>query len=111
MHDYSECCYITTHCAFTFFQVVINPAYNVFGYNYEPVTHETNKTGSSLLALSDVMRYSDAFRILTHCYGDKTDRHRLENNFGPKYPDVIAKYFSNVDELPNYIAKQLGFTK
>ena len=110
------CICISAVCLLTYmtlfrvlFQVVTNPMYNVFEYSYEPVGQQSDKTGSQLIVLSDVMRYSDAFRILTHCYGDATQRHRLERNFGPKYPSVIAKYFSDTDELPDYIARQLGF--
>lgn len=68
----------------------------------------SNKTGPKLLVLSDVIRFADAFRILKHLYGDNTYKHNLEDNFGKKYPNVISKYFSNTDELPNYIKTELG---
>ena len=89
-------------------QIVTNPNHNVFGYKYLPVTEESNKTGCKLLVLSDVMMYSDAFCILTCMYGDKSHRHKLPHDFGKKYPHVISKFFSNIDDLPSYIVSELG---
>ena len=91
-----------------FQQVVTNPNHNIFGYKYLPVTEESNKTGSNLLVLSDVMTYSDAFRILTFMYGDKTHRHNLPHDFGKNYPHVISNFFSNIDDVPSYIVSELG---
>ena len=82
--------------------------HNIFNYNYEPVTEDSNKTGEELIVLSDLIRYNDAYRILAVCYGDNTFEHKLEPDFGKKYPDIINKYFSNVDEIPDRIREQLG---
>jgi len=82
--------------------------HNIFGYKYDPVTSNSNKTGDKLLVLSDVIRYSDAYRILKSCYGDDTYQHNLEPDFGKKYPDVVSKYFSDVKQLPDRIREELG---
>ena len=82
--------------------------HNIFSYPYKPVTDTSNKTGSKLLVLSDMIRFADAFCILKHLYGDNTYRHNLEDGFGKKHPDVIKKYFSNIDEIPDYIKTELG---
>ena len=81
---------------------------NIFGYTYEPVTERSNKTGEKLLILSDLIRYSDAYRILKVCYGDDSYNHKLEADFGKKYPDIINKYFSNIEEIPDRIKQELG---
>lgn len=81
---------------------------NIFGYNYIPVTEESNNTGSELIVLSDLIRYSDAYRILKTCYGDDTFQHNLEPDFGKKYPEIIKKYFSNIAEIPDRIKEELG---
>ena len=100
-------------CISTFFHLVLYqiatlPHHNIFGYKYDPVTAETNKTGKELLVLSDLIRYSDAHRILKSCYGDNTYEHKLEEGFGKKYPEIIKKYFSNVDDIPDRIREDLG---
>ena len=82
--------------------------HNIFGYKYDPVSDASNKTGKELLVLSDLIRYSDAYRILKHSYGKPDFPHDLEQDFGKKYPDIIAKYFSNVDEIPDNIREELG---
>ena len=89
-------------------QIATLPHHNIFGYKYDSVTPETNKTGEKLLVLSDIIRYSDAHRILKSLYGDGTYQHKLEENFGKKYPEIIRKYFSNIDEIPDRIREDLG---
>ena len=93
---------------FVILQVASNPIHNIFNYRYEKITENSNKTGSKLLVLGDVIRFADAFRILKHVYGDDTYRHNLEDDFGQKYPEIVKKYFSNLDELPDYIKTELG---
>jgi len=100
--------YLTSNNIALLFQVVTDPTHNIFGYRYEPVTAESNKTGNKLCVLSDVICYNDAFRILKLCYGDETLRHKLEDNFGKKYPHVVRKYFSAIDDIPDHIRKELG---
>ena len=98
---------LTKSCIFLY-QVVTNPTHNVFAYKYLPITSESNKTGSKLLALSDLATYSDTFRIMSYIYGDKSHIHKLPSNFGTKYPHVVAKYFPNTDDLPDLIRKELA---
>ena len=82
--------------------------HNIFGYKYDPVTDASNKTGDELLVLSDIIRYSDAYRVLKSCYGDETYQHNLEPDFAKNNPDIINKYFSNVYALPDCIREELG---
>ena len=89
-------------------QQASDPMQNIFNYTYEPVSQSTNKTGPKLLVLSDLIRYSDAYRILKVCYGDDSYNHNLESDFGKKYPDIIKKYFSNIQEIPDRIKEDLG---
>ena len=88
--------------------IASSPMHNIYGYKYEPVTKLSNKTGDNLLVLSDLVRYSDAFRILKYSYGDPTYQHTLEPNFAINNPDIIDNYFSNVDEIPDHIREELG---
>ena len=101
---FSNICAYSLSCC----KVACNPTHNIFAYNYRPVTDESNKTRTKLLVLSDMIRYADTFRILKHLYGDDTYRHNLEPDFAKKYPTVINKYFSNVDDVPDYIRNELG---
>ena len=95
--------------SFQLTQVASDPMYNIFNYKYHPVTaEESNKTGSELIVLSDLIRYSDAYRILKTCYGDDTLEHKLEPDFGKKYPEIIKKYFSDVEQIPDRIREALG---
>ena len=82
--------------------------HNIFGYKYDPVSNSSNKTGHELLVLSDLIQYSDAYRILKTCYGEAKFPHDLEKDFGKKYPDIIAKYFSNINKIPDHIRQELG---
>lgn len=82
--------------------------HNIFGYKYDPVTDDSNKTGDKLLVLSDVMRYSDAYRVLKHCYGDNTYQHKLPANFAKDNPHIIDKYFSDINAIPDRIKEELG---
>ena len=88
--------------------VASSTTHNIFSFKYQDVTDASDKTGSKLLVVSDVIRYADAFRILKLLYGDNTYRRNLEPEFGKKYPHIVAKYFSNVDDIPNYIKTELG---
>ena len=85
-----------------------NPTHNIFDFKYRPITDASDKTGKKLLVLSNVIRYVDAFCVLKHLYGDSSLRHKLEAHFGKKYPNVVAKYFSSVDDIPDYIKTELG---
>ena len=89
-------------------QQASDPMQNIFNYTYEPVSESTNKTGEKLLVLGDLIRYSDAYRILKVCYGDDSYNHNLESDFGKKYPDIIKKYFSNIEDIPDRIKEDLG---
>lgn len=82
--------------------------HNIFNYKYDPISESNNKTGKELMVLSDIIRYSDAYRILAVCYGDTTPDHKLEPDFGKKYPEVIQKYFSNIEDIPERIQQALG---
>ena len=88
--------------------IASNPMHNIYGYKYDPVTPLSNKTGDNLAVLSDLVRYSDAFRILKYSYGDPTYQHTLEPNFAINNPDIIDNYFRNVDEIPDHIHEELG---
>ena len=92
----------------SFRQVAAYPTHNIFNYAYEPITDASNKTGNRLLVLGDVVRYVDTFRMLKLLYGDNSLRHKLEDNFGKKYPNVVSKYFSDTSDLPDYIKNELG---
>lgn len=81
--------------------------HNIFGYKYDPVTDASNKTGEKLLVLSDIIRYSDAFRILKNCYGDETYKHNLDSDFAKNNPDIIKKYFSDINAIPDRIRDEL----
>ena len=90
------------------FQIACSPTHNIFSYKYQRINDESDKTGKKLLVLSDVIRYADAFRILKHLYGDNSYRHKLETDFAKKYPNVVRKYFRNIDDIPDYIRMELG---
>jgi hypothetical protein len=42
------------------------------------------------------------------CYGDNSLQHKLEPEFGKKYPEIVKKYFSNIDDIPDRIRQELG---
>jgi hypothetical protein len=88
-------------------QIASDPIQNIFNYKYEPVSECSNKTGKELIVLSDLIRYSDAYRILAVCYGDGSSEHKLEPDFGKKYPEIVKKYFSNIDNIPDLIHQKL----
>ena len=81
--------------------------HNIFGYKYDPVTELSNKTGDELMVISDLIRYSDAYRILKISYGDPSVEHKLEPDFAKNNPDIIAKYFSDIDAIPDCIREEL----
>ena len=89
-------------------KIASDPVQNIFGYKYDPVTKLSNKTSDNLLVLSDVVRYSDALRILKYSYGDPTYQHTLEPNFALNNPDIMDNYFTNLDEIPDHIREELG---
>ena len=89
-------------------QEASDAVHNIFNYKYEPVTEASNRTGDKLLVVSDLIRYADAYRILRACYGDEQNKNKLEEGFGKKYPGIISKYFSNVNEIPDRIKQELG---
>ena len=59
-----------------------------------------------MLVLSDMIRYNDTYRVLCGIYGD--DSNNLPADFGTKYPHIIAKYFSDVNAVPDVIKAKLG---
>lgn len=81
--------------------------HNIFGYKYDPITKLSNKTDKNLPALSDIIRYNDAYRVLKFCYGDESHQHTLPQDFGKDNPDILEKYFSNIDEMPDRIKEDL----
>ena len=70
------------------------------------VTDDSDKTGDELLILSDVLRYNDAYRVMCGVYGDHNNK--LPPNFGKLYPEIIDKYFSDIDAIPDPIRSKLG---
>ena len=90
----------------TIHDFVTDPYNNRFGYRYVNVTRESDKTGEQLLVLSDVVRYNDTYRVMCGIYGDTENN--LPQNFAKKYPDIIAKYFLNVNDIPDPIKVKLG---
>ena len=70
------------------------------------MTDDSDKTGSELLILSDVVRNNDAYRVMCGIYGDVNSK--LPANFGQLYPEIVAKYFSNVEDIPDSIKSKLG---
>ena len=60
------------------------------------------------MVVSDLIRYYNAYRILKISYGDPTYKHELEPNFAKNNPDIIARYFSDIDAIPDHIREELG---
>ena len=90
----------------TIHDFVTDPYNSQFGYRYMNVTHESDKTGEQLLVLSDMVHYNDTYHVMCGIYGDMENN--LPPNFGKKYPYIISKYFSNVDDIPAIITAKLG---
>ena len=87
-------------------QFVTDPFNNRYGYRYLNVTGESDKTGNELLILSDMIRYNDTYRVMCGIYGDTNNN--LPTNFGKQYPNIVAKYFSDVSIIPDAIKLKLG---
>jgi hypothetical protein len=74
---------------------------------YKPITDSSDKTGENLGVIGDVARYSDTYRILKRRYAGPGLSQSLEKNFAKNNPQIISKYFSNLDELPDEVLTAL----
>lgn len=75
---------------------------------YTPITDSSDKTGANLGVIGDVARYSDTYRILKRRYAGPGLSQSLENDFAKKNPQIISKYFSSLDALPDEVLGALS---
>jgi hypothetical protein len=81
-----------------------NPAHLGKRDRYTPVS-TSNILKDTLVPLSDIICYSDTFKIFHGIYNVNG---QLPAHFGTQYPHIVRKYFPDFDKIPKGIKAKLG---